>query len=109
MTIKYLLILLALFFSISMAHAAGEPMNQDFTKLIKATSEAIDLGKQSKGDAFLASIEATLEIVKDEKLNGDSPKLQRVGAKLKVAKKLGKEGKITEATAAAEEALAVIK
>jgi len=85
-------------------------MNQDFTGLVKATSEAIETGKQGKNDEeFLKSLDSALEVVKDQKLNGDSPKLQRVGAKLKSSKKLAKEGKLAEATAAAEEALAVIK
>jgi uncharacterized protein YqgV (UPF0045/DUF77 family) len=54
-------------------------------------------------------LDSALEVVKDQKLNGDSPKLQRVGVKLKANKKLGKEGKVKEAIAAAEEALSIIK
>jgi hypothetical protein len=84
-------------------------MNQDFTDLIKATTQAIEVGKQGKSDELLTALDGALDVVKDQKLNGDSPKLQKVGSKLKAAKKLGKEGKVKEATEAAEEALAVIK
>jgi hypothetical protein len=92
MSIKHLLTLFALVFSISEAYAAGEPMNQDFTNLLKATTEAVEIGKQGKRDEFLTSVDGALEIVKDQKLNSDSPKLQKVGSKLKTAKKLCKQG-----------------
>lgn len=109
MSMKNLLMLLTFVLGINVAYAAGEPMNQDFTGLIKATSAAIDIGKQGKNNEFLTALESALEIAKEQKLNGDSPKLQKVGAKLKTAKKLAKEGNNQEATQAAEEALSVIK
>jgi hypothetical protein len=58
MSINQLLTLFGLVFSISGAHSAGEPMNQDFTNLIKATIEAVEIGKQGKRDEFLPQLTA---------------------------------------------------
>ncbi|WP_204369109.1 small metal-binding protein SmbP [Methylocucumis oryzae] len=106
---KSLFAFLTLLFSINFAYAVGEPMNENFTDLINAATQSVELGKQGNSEGFLTSVDAALDVVKEQKMKGDSPKLQRVSTKLKNAKKLGKEGKLSEATVAVEEALAVIK
>jgi len=89
--------------------AAGSPMNEDFTKLVALTQKAIETGKTGNVEAFTADTVAAQALAKEQSTTANSPSMQRIAGKLRTAMNLAKEGKIPEATANLEEALATMK
>ncbi|MBS1212396.1 MAG: hypothetical protein H6R26_1012 [Proteobacteria bacterium] len=104
----FLALLVSLFF-IGGVQAAGSPMNEDFSKLVSLTQKAIETGKTGNVEAFTADTVAAQQLAKEQSTTANSPSMQRIASKLRVAMNLAKEGKIPEATAALEEALATMK
>lgn len=96
-------------FSINGAQAAGSPMHEDFTQLSALTQKAIETGKTGNNAAFVADAEAAFKLAKEKSTTANSPAIQRITSKLKAAMNEAKEGKVTEATADLEEALAKMK
>jgi hypothetical protein len=96
-------------FFMSNAQAAGSPMHEDFSQLSALAQKAVDTGKTGNAQAFAADAEAAFKLAKEKSTTANSPAIQRITSKLKAAMNEAKEGKIPEATADLEEALAKMK
>lgn len=101
--------LLLSLFSFGVVHAAGSPMHEDFTNLISLSEKMIEAGKQSDSTGFVAAANEASDAAKDQGLKGNSPILQRVGAKFKQAKKAVKGGDFPAGIKLAEDAIAEMK
>jgi hypothetical protein len=102
---KILSVLAISVFSLA-AHAAGSPMNEDFTELLSISNKVLEAAKSSDGETVSQLAEQGMQVTKDQGMKGQSPGLQRVGERMKKAKKAGKKGDFAAATAAMNEAIA---
>lgn len=110
MNFKHILVVLLLsLFSSGMVHAAGEPINEDFTALISLSEKMIEAGKQSDTTGFVSAAEEASNVAKEQGMKGNSPKLQRVAPKFKAAKKAVKAGDFEKGIKLIEEAIAGMK
>jgi predicted ATP-grasp superfamily ATP-dependent carboligase len=98
-----LAVLLLSFLSMSVAQAAGQPLHQDFSSLLKIADKMLEAAKAKDEAAFSeAASEASAE-AKEQGMKGNSPRLQRVSSKFKQAKKAAKAGDFDQATALIDE------
>lgn len=95
--------------SIGVVHAAGSPMNEDFSALIALSEKMVEAGNKSDAAAFVAAADEASNIAKEQGMKGNSPGLQRVSTKFKVAKKAVKAGDFGKGVSLAEEAIAEMK
>lgn len=110
MKFKYILAALWLFLSVSgVVHAAGSPINEDYTALIALAEKMLVASKASDATTFAAVATEASEVAKDQGNKGNSPRLQRISSKIKQAKKSVKSGDFPQATAQVEEALLEMK
>lgn len=109
MKAKYILMALLLSVLSITVQAAGSPMNESFTELIALSNEAIEAGQQGNAQAFIEKINGTLEILKAQDEKGSSIRLQRTSAKLKMALKAAKAGKLQEGIEAVQEGIAIME
>jgi hypothetical protein len=84
--------------SIGAAQAAGQPLHEDFTELLKITDTLLAAAKAKDEPAFSAAISEGRAVAKDQGNKGASPRLQRVSSAFMKAKKSAKAGKFDEAT-----------
>ena len=96
-------------FSISGAQAAGSPMNEDFSEIVALSQKAVATGKTGTVEAFAADADAAYKASKEKLTRANSPAMQRITGKLKNGANEAKAGKVAEATAAIDEALAIMK
>ncbi len=99
-------LLLALF-SLTLAHAGGEPVNEDLTLLYQLSQDMIAVSKKSDGVGFLKIVNSALKLTAENRNN--SIALPRVSAKLREAKKAVKAGKFPEAIEALKQAQIVMQ
>jgi hypothetical protein len=97
--------LLLSLFSLGVVHAAGSPINEDFTALKGFSEKLIVAGKASDTTAFVSLADEAIGVAKDQGNKGGSPTLQRVSLRYKNAKKLVKAGKFDDAIKLVEETL----
>jgi len=110
MKLKYILAAMLLsFFSFGVVHAAGSPINEDFSALIAQAEKMIDAGKKSDATAFIAAADEGSSVAKDQGNKGNSPGLQRVSFKFKMAKKAVKAGDFIQGITLSEEAITEMK
>ena len=110
MKFKHILAALLLLLSASgVVHAAGSPINEDYTALIALGEKMLAASKASDATSFTAVATEASEVAKDQGNKGNSPRLQRISSKIKQAKKSVKSGDFALATAQVEEALLEMK
>lgn len=106
MNFKHILVVLLLsLFASSAVYAAGSPINEDYTALIALGEKMLGASKASDSTTFSAIASEASEVAKDQGNKGNSPRLQRISTKIKMAKKAVKAGDFGLATTLTEEAL----
>lgn len=105
MKTRYFLLAMLLSLISLQANSAGSPLNESFTNLIALSNQAIEIGKKGDKDGFIASIDTTLESLKEQNDKGSSIRLQRANTKLKEAKKAAKAGDMAKGVADVEQAI----
>ena len=92
-------------------HAAGSPMNEDFTHLIALSNNAIEAGKLGDEEAFLEKTNIAMDAYKEQASNemGYSIRLPRTAPKLRAALKAAKAGNVQDGIAALEQAIEVMQ
>ena len=95
--------------SMSVVHAAGSPIHEDFTALLALADKMLEAGKAKDKDAFVNSATEAGAVAKDQGNKGNSPRLQRVSTKFKQAKKAAKAGDFASATALIDETIVEMK
>ena len=105
MKLRHILAAFALsIFSIGAANAAGSPIHEDYTALLAASEKMLTAAKASDITGFTDAATEASGIAKDQGNNGNSPRLQKISSKIKLAKKAAKGGDFTLATSLTEEA-----
>lgn len=90
-------------------HAAGSPMNENFSNLIELSNKAIQSAKQGDQQAFVDETNIVLEALKTQDEKGSSIRLQRASAKLKAALKAGKAGDLQEGIDQIEQGIIIME
>jgi hypothetical protein len=101
--------LLLSLFSIGAAQAAGSPLHEDYTKLLGISDKMLEAAKAKDITAFTTAASEASDAAKDQGINGNSPRLQRISTKIKQAKKAAKSGDFTLATSLVDEAVVEMK
>ena len=91
------------------AHAAGSPLNEDFSQLIGISEKILEAAKASDNTTVVQLAEEGISVAKDQGMKGQSPSLQRVSEKLKAAKKAGKKSDFAAVNTSVEAAIAEMK
>jgi hypothetical protein len=95
-------------FLLANAHAAGSPVNEDFSLVRNLCDDMVKMAKKGDKEAFVESVEAALKL--SEALRRDnSMAIDRFRPKLRAAKKAGKSGDFEVAVGFVEEARALMK
>jgi hypothetical protein len=89
--------------TMGVVHAAGSPINEDFTNLLGLSDKMIAAGKAADATTFITLADEAIGATKDQGNKGGSPALQRVGYRYKAAKKLVKAGDFEQAVKLVEE------
>jgi hypothetical protein len=97
--------LLLSLFSMGTVYAAGQPINEDFTKLKALAEKMLEAGKAKDKDAFVNAATEASGVAKDQGMKGNSITVQRVSTKFKVAKKAAKAGDFDKANKEVEDAM----
>lgn len=97
--------LLLSLFSMGVVHAAGSPINEDFTALKTLANKMIEAGNAKDKDAFVNAASEASAVAKDQGNKGNSPTLQRISTKFKVAKKAVKGGDFAKGIKEVEESI----
>lgn len=96
------------FFLLGHAHAAGSPVNEDFTLVRSLCDDMAEMAKKRDKDAFLELADTALRL--SEAIRRDnSMAIDRFRPKLRAAKKAGKTGNFDAATTLVEEAKTLMK
>jgi len=92
-------------------HAAGSPINEDFSNLIALSENAIEAGKLGDNQAFIEKTDIAVNAFKEQSANqkGYSIRLPRTGPKLRAALKAAKAGDIQAGISDLENAIAVMQ
>lgn len=85
-------------FTIGAVHAAGQPLHEDYTELLKIADTMLAAAKAKDEPAFSAAISEGRAVAKDQGNKGNSPRLQRVSTAFMKAKKAARSGNFDEAT-----------
>lgn len=85
-------------FSFGVAQAAGQPLHEDYTELLKIADTMLAAAKAKDEMAFSAAISEGRAVAKDQGNKGNSPRLQRVSTAFIKAKKAAKSGDFAAAT-----------
>jgi hypothetical protein len=105
MSLRHILAAFALsIFSIGAVHAAGSPIHEDYTALLAASEKMLAAAKASDITGFTDAATDASGIAKDQGNLGNSPRLQKISSKIKLAKKAAKGGDFALATSLTEEA-----
>ncbi len=104
-----LVVLLLSLCSSGVVYAAGSPINEDYTALIALGEKMLAAGKASDAAAFTAAATEASDVAKDQGNKGNSPRLQRISQKIKLAKKAVKAGDFLLANTLTEEAMVEMK
>lgn len=97
---------LATFFSLSVAHAAGGPMNEDLSQILALSQKAVAAGKAGNAEQLVEGAEAALKQAKSQVEERSSVSLERIIPRLKTAVREGKSGNVVAGTEALESAMA---
>ena len=106
---RFLVSLVLSMLALSMAHAAGEPMHEDFTALLSISDKMLEAAKNKDITAFETAASEGSAVAKEQGMKGSSMTVQRVSTKFKKAKKAAKEGNFDEASTIVNEAVAEMK
>lgn len=92
--------------SLGVAQAAGSPINEDYSAIIKLSQQALESAKQGNTDAFVKAVSEAQSRAKEQNNTGNSVTLGRVGGKFRAAVSAAKAGNLAEGSQAVEQALA---
>ena len=95
-------VLLLYLSSLSVVHAAGEPVNEDLSILFSLSENMIELGNQGDSEGFTELVNLALKLAAENRNN--SIILPRASAKFRAAKYAVKAGKFSEGIEAVEQA-----
>lgn len=110
MNFRHIMVALLLsLFSMGVVHAAGQPINEDFTALIALAEKMITAGKAADTTGFVDAATEASAVAKEQGMKGNSITVQRVSTKFKIAKKAVKTGDFEKGIKEAEEAIAEMK
>jgi hypothetical protein len=87
---------------LDVAHAAGEPVNEDLATLFSLSENMIKLGNQGDSEGFTELVNLALKFTAENRNN--SIILPRASAKFRAAKYAVKAGKFSEGIEAVEQA-----
>ena len=103
MNLKHIFAVLLLYLSsLSVVHAAGEPVNEDLSILFSLSENMIELGNQGDSEGFTELVNLALKLAAENRNN--SIILPRASAKFRAAKYAVKAGKFSEGIEAVEQA-----
>jgi hypothetical protein len=95
-------------FLLGNVHAAGSPVNEDFSLVRDLCDDMVDMAKKGNKEAFLESADTALKL--SEAMRRDnSMAIDRFRPKLRAAKKAGKSGDFVAAISLVEEAKNLMK
>ena len=95
-------------FLLGNVHAAGSPVNEDFSLVRDLCDDMVDMAKKGNKEAFLESADTALKL--SEAMRRDnSMAIDRFRPKLRAAKKAGKSGDFDAAIPLVEEAKSLMK
>lgn len=94
------------FLSLGVAQAAGSPINENYSAIIKLTQQAIESAKKGDAAAFIKDASEARTQAKEQNSTGNSVTLGRAGKMLGNAADAAKKGDLAGASKAAEDALA---
>lgn len=86
--------------------AAGSPINEDFSAIIKLSQKALESAKAGKAEDFVKEATEARAMASEMNKTGNSVILGRVGGKFRDAVNAGKEGKLEDGAKSVELALA---
>lgn len=96
------------FFLLGNVHAAGSPVNEDFSLVISLCDDMVAWAKTGNKESFLETADAALKL--SEAMRRDnSMAIDRFRPKLRAAKKAGKSGDFDVAIGFVEEAKTLMK
>jgi hypothetical protein len=85
------------------SHAAGSPVNEDFSLVIELSNNMVAMAKAGNKDGFLKQADAALKLSEAQRRD-NSMAIDRFRPKLRAAKKAGKVGEFDNAIKLVEEA-----
>ncbi|HUL14298.1 MAG TPA: small metal-binding protein SmbP [Methylococcaceae bacterium] len=91
--------------SLSAAHAAGGPIDEEFTELYALSQKAVAAGKEGNAAAFVEAAHAALKQAKDQIERKSDIAMQRIIPNLKTAVREGEAGNLAAGTEAVEAAI----
>jgi hypothetical protein len=95
-------------FLVSNSHAAGSPVNEDFSLVIELSDNMIAMAKNGNKEGFIELADSALKL--SEALRRDnSMAIDRFRPKLRAAKKAGKSGDFDKAVMFLKEAKVLMK
>lgn len=89
-------------------HAAGAPVNEDFTLVKSLCDDMVEMAEKGNKEAFLESADAALRLSEAQRRD-NSMAIDRFRPKLRAAKKAGKSGDFVAAVTLVEEAKDLMK
>ena len=95
-------------FLLGNVHAAGSPVNEDFSLVRNLCDDMVDMAKKGNKEGFLEAIDSALKISEAQRRD-NSMAIDRFRPKLRAAKKAGKSGDFVAAIALVEEAKTLMK
>lgn len=100
-------LLLALF-SLTVVHAAGNPVGEDFTMLLSLCDDMLELAKNRNNRGFAETVDAALKLSEAQRRD-NSMAIDRFRPKLRSAKKAVKGGDFDAGIGLVQEAKALMK
>jgi hypothetical protein len=96
------------FFLLGNIHAAGSPVNEDFSVVSALCDDMVELAKKGSKEEFLEIVDSALKLSEAQRRD-NSMAIDRFRPKLRAAKKAGKSGDFDAAIGFVEEAKTLMK
>jgi hypothetical protein len=96
------------FFLLGHVHAAGSPVNEDFSVVRGLCDHMVELAKKGSKEEFLEIVDSALKLSEAQRRD-NSMAIDRFRPKLRAAKKAGKSGDFDAAVGFVEEAKTLMK
>jgi hypothetical protein len=96
------------FFLLCNVHAAGSPVNEDFTVVSGLCDDMIELAKKENKEGFVELVDSALKLSEAQRRD-NSMAIDRFRPKLRAAKKAGKTGDFDAAIGFVQQAKTLMK
>jgi hypothetical protein len=107
-SIKLCTVFFLSFFLLGNVHAAGSPVNEDFSVVSGLCDHMVELAKKGSKEEFLDIVDSALKLSEAQRRD-NSMAIDRFRPKLRAAKKAGKAGDFDAAIGFVEEAKTLMK